>query len=161
MKLALNGVLIMALALPVNAARVTIPAGTPVVVRLESAVGSGTHHKGDLVSMTVQGDVTINGKTVIKTGSPAQGVVDDVARRFFAGIGGYIKLSAQFAKAVDGTSVPLKFEKQDTGQANILGAIIGIVCCICFLLIRGDDVTLQPGTLYNAVTLGPIEVEAP
>lgn len=161
MRKVINIVLAAALALPLNAAHTAIPAGTPVIVKLDGTVSSATQKKGDLVAMTVHSDVIVNGKVVIKAGAPAQAVVDDVSRKFFAGIGGYVKLTAQFAKATDGTDIPLKFEKQDSGKSNVLGAILGVVCCICFLLIRGEDVTLQPGTLFNAVTLGPVEVQAP
>src|SRR5690349_18971315 len=120
MKSALNVVLILALAWPAGAARITIPAGTPVMVRLTGQVSSATNHKGDVVPMTVASPVIVNGKTVIAADAPVQAVIDDVSRKFFAGIGGYIRLSAQSVQAVSGTPVPLKFEKQDKGNANIL-----------------------------------------
>jgi hypothetical protein len=159
MKIALTLVLSLALALPLNAARTTIPAGTPVMVRLDSLVSSATNHKGEVVPMSVASAIVINGKTVIKEGTPVQADIEDVSKKFFAGIGGYVKLAAQSTKAVDGTLVPLKFEKQDSGKANLFGIIVGVVCCCCFLLLRGEDVSIQPGTIYNALTLGPIEIE--
>lgn len=143
-----------------NLGRVTVPGGTPVIVKLVNAISSGTQHKGDNVPMEVASDVFVNGKLVIAAGTAVQTTVDDVAKKFFAGIGGYLKLSVQNVKSTGGTLIPIKFEKSSSGESNIWGAILGVVCCCIFLLIPGKDVEIPAGTLYNAVVLGPTDVLA-
>jgi len=53
----------------------TVPAGTDLVVRLESAVASDTSHVEDGVDATLAEPVVINGTTVIPAGSAVRGQV--------------------------------------------------------------------------------------
>ena len=146
-------------ATPANGARVEIPGGTPVIVKLLSEIGSGTQKKGDRVAMAVASDVYVKNQLVIKAGTPVEAKVDDVSKRFIAGIGGYLKLSVQSVTSTGGTVVPIKFEQSSSGETSLWSVILGVVCCICVLLIPGKDVTIQAGTLYNATTLGPTDAE--
>lgn len=163
MKLAQRGIalslaLVMGISPITSAERVVIPAGTALTLKLNNTIGSATHKKGDIVEMTVQNDVFFEGKKVISAGTPVQATVEDAAKRFFAGIGGYLKLGVQRVAAVDGTFVAIQFTKESKGETNIWSAILGVACCCVFLLIPGKNVTVEAGTLYNAVTLGPVEV---
>ena len=53
----------------------TIPAGTPVTVRLTSAISSGTAEAGQTFEASVARDVTVQGKTIVKAGAPVKGKV--------------------------------------------------------------------------------------
>lgn len=53
----------------------TIPAGTRVPVRVNSAISSGTAHAGEKWTGVVARDVVVNGKTVAKKGEEAAGTV--------------------------------------------------------------------------------------
>ena len=65
------------LAAPPPAARVTIPAGTPIRVRLDEDLGSKISQPGQSFDATVADDVVIHGQTVIPREARAEGVVID------------------------------------------------------------------------------------
>lgn len=64
-------------AAPPPPAMVTIPARTPIRVRLDEAVGSKISVAGQAFSATVANDVVVNGQTVIPRGAHAVGTVVD------------------------------------------------------------------------------------
>ncbi len=64
-------------ATPPPAARVTIPAGTPIRVRLDEDLGSKISQPGQSFDATVADDVVIHGQTVIPREARAEGVVID------------------------------------------------------------------------------------
>jgi hypothetical protein len=53
----------------------TIPAGTPVTVRLGSQINSGKAHAGDRFDANLSRDLVVDGKTLAKAGAPAKGKV--------------------------------------------------------------------------------------
>ncbi len=75
MTLRMAKIFLVVLALAAWAGAATIPAGTHVTVRLDSAISSGTAHAGDQFTATLTKDVVVNGQTVAKAGSPVQGKV--------------------------------------------------------------------------------------
>ena len=143
---------------PLRAEKVSIPQGTPVIIKLMEAVSSGTHKKGDAVSFTVVTDVLVNGKKVIAAGTPVKGIVESAAKRFIAGIGGQIQISVNEVKAVDGTPVAVKFSKETHNGSTLVAAIVAVVCCCCAWLIPGKDVTIDKDSLFDTVTLSPASV---
>ena len=60
---------------------VVVPAGTPITVRLNQAVGSKISNPGDTFTATVVTPVVVNGVTVIPAGAAAQGTVAEAASR--------------------------------------------------------------------------------
>src|SRR5258708_31088658 len=51
----------------------TIPAGTPVSVRVNTSLNSGTNHTGDAWEGTLANDVVAGGRTIAKRGDPVKG----------------------------------------------------------------------------------------
>jgi hypothetical protein len=68
-------IVIVILALAAMTAASTIPAGTPVTVRLTSGISSKTAQAGQAFVGTVARDVVVQGKTVAKSGDPVKGKV--------------------------------------------------------------------------------------
>lgn len=66
--------LVLLLAL-VAAAETTIPKGTHITVRLESAISSGSARSGQNFNADLVRDLVVNGKTIAKAGSQARGKV--------------------------------------------------------------------------------------
>ncbi|MGD0793217.1 MAG: hypothetical protein ABR920_15730 [Terriglobales bacterium] len=52
-----------------------LPEGTPIPVRLESALSSASSHAGDTFSATIDEPVVIDGQTLVARGTPATGRV--------------------------------------------------------------------------------------
>jgi hypothetical protein len=145
---------------PVQAAKtLLIPADTGVIVKLMEPLSSATHKKGDPVKLEVAQDVFVEGKKVIAAGAPVSAVIKDVARHFFAGIAGYLKLEVQSVPAVTGTLIPLKFTEESQGKANIWSIICTVVCCCLAVFVPGDDVKIEAGKLYNATTASNVEIQ--
>lgn len=57
------------------AAETTIPKGTPITVRLESAVSSASARSGQNFNANLVRDLVVNGKTVAKAGTQAKGKI--------------------------------------------------------------------------------------
>jgi hypothetical protein len=150
--------LILQMAIPGQAGSVTVPQGTSVIVKLTDTVSSATHKKGDAIALAVVSDVQVGGKNVIATGAPVKGTVESASKRFIAGIGGQIEISVNEVKAVDGTAVPLKFSKETHNGSTLVAAVVAVICCCCAWLIPGKDVSIEKGTLFDAVTLSSVEV---
>ena len=68
-------VVIAILALAAIAAASTIPAGTPVTIRLTSQINSGTAKAGRSFDATLAKSVVVNGKTIVRAGVPVKGKV--------------------------------------------------------------------------------------
>lgn len=68
-------IVIVLLALAMAASAATLPAGTPVTVRLGSEISSGTSRAGHVFEGTLAKDVVANGKTIAKAGGPVKGKV--------------------------------------------------------------------------------------
>lgn len=58
----------------------TVPSGTPVTVRLQSAVSSASNNAGDRFDAVLDGPLVISGKTVAPTGAAVTGRVVAVER---------------------------------------------------------------------------------
>ena len=61
--------------LALTATAQTIPAGTPITVRIGSEISSGTAKAGDRFDATLAHSLVVNGKTLARTGAPARGKV--------------------------------------------------------------------------------------
>lgn len=73
------GLAALILTAPSAAFAQSVPAGTPVTVRLDERLSTGHVHRGDRWSGTVARSVVVNGRTAIPAGSPVSGVVTSSA----------------------------------------------------------------------------------
>jgi hypothetical protein len=78
-KLSVLGLLIICCT-ALSAAVEKFPAGTHVMVRINTSLNSGTAHKGQAWDGTLTRDVVVHGKTVAKAGDPVKGHVSYVKR---------------------------------------------------------------------------------
>src|SRR5258706_13425971 len=67
--------LVVLLALVSTMSAATIPAGTPVSVRIGTSLNSGANHTGDTWEGTLAKDVVVGGRTIAKRGDPVKGKV--------------------------------------------------------------------------------------
>jgi hypothetical protein len=122
---------------PPPAAEITIPAGTPLRVRLDEDLGSKISQPGQTFTATVADDVLVNGQTVIPRHSEVEGaVIDAKALGHFKG-GALLELRLERVKTRWGsypvnTSTVARAEKGKgkrtgifAGGGGALGAIIG------------------------------------
>lgn len=122
---------------PPPAAEITIPAGTPLRVRLDEDLGSKISQPGQTFTATIADDVVVNGQTVIPERAEVEGaVIDAKALGHFKG-GALLELRLERVKTRWGsypvnTSTISEAEKGKgkrtglfAGGGGALGAIIG------------------------------------
>jgi hypothetical protein len=124
-------------AAPPPAARVTIPAGTPIRVRLDEDLGSKISQPGQSFDATVANDVVVHGQTVIPREARAEGVVIDAKSLGHFKGGALLELRLERVKTRWGsypvsTSTMSQVEKGKgkrtaifAGGGGALGAIVG------------------------------------
>jgi hypothetical protein len=136
-----------------TAALVTVPALTPVAVRLEELISSNKNKPGDHFRITVAEDVRIGDALVIPAGSAGVGEVIHASKSGAGGKAGELILAARFVRVGD-TEIRLRsFALGAVGRdqsANSLAAsmIIGPFA----MFVKGGVVTVPPETLGLAKT---------
>lgn len=122
---------------PPPAARVTIPAGTPIRVRLDQDLGSKISQAGQSFDATVAENVVVHGQTVIPREARAEGVVIDAKSLGHFKGGALLELRLERVKTRWGsypvsTSTMARAEKGKgkrtalfAGGGGALGAIVG------------------------------------
>jgi hypothetical protein len=128
-----------------HALEVTIPAGTPVSLRLVQPLSSDSAKTGETVGLEVASDVVVDGQAVIKRGELAAAKVSKATRQLLTRAG-KLELAIESAKAVDGTRVPLEGTRVATGGRGY---------------VTGNDVSLAAGTLIDAKTQADVKVTMP
>ena len=143
-------------------ARLTIPDGTPIRLRLAENVSSAHAHKGDRLNFVVVRDVNLDGLTVIPAGTTAEGSVTSVRHKHLMGIGGRLSLKVDSLTLADGDEVSLRASKSAKGGSRtklMMGGMMaaGLIfwpATPVFLLIHGRDTTVVKSTEINAQIIG-------
>lgn len=150
--------------------RVTIPAGTPIRVKLGKTVSSRDSREGDSVPLTICEDLFLEKNILaIGKGGLLSGELDKVRRGRRFGRSGYVKLAVSEVAAIDSKAVPVKisglgeeFDKKKLGMAagaSALGYLVmGPVGLVGGAFIKGADVSLPEGTILNLTTTRDIAV---
>lgn len=140
----------------------TIPAGTPIVLKNMETINSSAINIGSTVTFTVVNDVKVNDKIVIKAGSVADAQISYSKRKNYAGIGGEIVVSDFSVHAVDGTYIPLRATLSSRGEDKVgLSVGLGFFLCVLFLLIKGEDAIIPAGTTKSVYTMSDVTINVP
>jgi LssY C-terminus len=137
-----------------GAARLDIPDGTPVHLRLTQTVSSLHARVGDRLAFAVENDVRVGGYTVIHAGSAAQGSIVRVKGRRVFGVGGKVVFGLDFVTLANGEMVGLSGRKVITGRSHAgrmlagmaVAALFYLPAAPLFLLTRGGTSTVLTGT---------------
>ena len=158
-------VLLPAAALP--AKTVTIPFGTTIYCELDQAVTTRQKEAhavqaGDIVQAHVWKDVWVDGHVVIAAGSPVYAKVDRMKKARMAGQKGYLVLEVLNAPAVDRTDVPVDGGYDRSGKGR-MGVTIGLSVALAwpFVFLKGKNVFLEAGTIFDAVVRAATKVQVP
>ncbi len=88
------------------AQEITIPAGTPVTVRLQNAVSSASSNSGDQFDAVLDAPLTVNGKTIAPAGANVKGTVVAAKASGHLKDPGMIQLALS-SIVIDGKAVPV------------------------------------------------------
>jgi hypothetical protein len=125
----------------------TIVPGTIVKVHLQQAISSNRVRTGDAIALIVAEDVQIDGKTVIAKDTPAVGRVDLAGIAGINGHEGNLKIVAVSTRGVSGQNIPL------AGRVEADGKQRKALAFFTTRWIRGDDVSIAPETVFNALVI--------
>src|SRR5271166_6227268 len=139
-------------------ARLTIPDGTPIKLRLAESVSSAHARTGDRLDFVVVRDVSVGGFTVIPAGTMARGAVTGVKGKRFLGIGGNVALKLDSVELVNGDRVGLRARMDVKGRsrtrlmavAMIATGMVFLPAAPVFLLTRGHESTVLKSTEITA-----------
>lgn len=161
----LLAILLPASALP--AKTVIIPFGTTLFCELDQAVTTRQQEAhavqtGDIVQANVWKDVWVDGHVVIAAGTPVYAKVGRMKKARLAGQKGYLVIEVLNAQAVDRTDVPVDGGYDRSGRGR-MGVTIGLAAGLAwpFVFIKGKNVFLESGTIFDAVVRAATEVEVP
>lgn len=136
-----------------SAAVVTIPAGTRIFGELQAEVSSNAkvHEAGEFVPGRVWRNVVVDGQTVIAAGAPMVLQVSAIQKRRTFGRAGSIEVRAVSVVAVDGTEIFLEggYDKKGEGRI-VLSSTLAALVAWPTLFIKGKEVVLPPGTVFDA-----------
>ncbi len=159
---------VLALLLPtaaLPAKTVIIPFGTTIFCELDQAVTTRQKEAhavqtGDIVQARVWKDVWIDGHVVIAAGTPVYAKVDRMKKARMAGQKGILVIEVLNAQAVDRTDVPVDGGYDRSGKGR-MGVTIGLAVALAwpFVFLKGKNVFLEPGTIFDAVVRASTEVD--
>ena len=158
----------LALLLPaavLPAKTVTIPFGTTIFCELDQAVTTRQKEAhavqtGDIVQAHIWKDVWVDGHVIIAAGTPVFAKVDRMKKARLAGQKGFLVIEVLNAQAVDRTDVPIDGGYDRSGRGR-MGVTIGLAVALAwpFVFIKGKNVFLEPGTVFDAVVRASTDVE--
>jgi hypothetical protein len=144
-------ILVALIAAPQFALAVQVPVGTQVPVQVMETVSPAQVNMGSIVPITAAGDVTVNGKVVVRQGATGTAEVVRVEKKGAIGKPASLMIEVKSIGAVDGQTIRLSGSKSIEGedkQTKVL--IIGIVLCLPYLLAKGGDAVIASGSVINA-----------
>ncbi len=135
------------------AAEVLVPAGTTVYAELQQRLTSkkGIHRSGDPARATVWRDVVVDGRTVIRQGTPILVNIKSVKPKRLTGRRGSLELEALSVKSTDGTEVALDGGYDASGNQRVaLASALATALDWSVTVVKGKEAVLPPGTIFDA-----------
>ena len=145
----------------IAAAQVTIPDGTKLRVRLDQTISSANADEGQPVELSVTEAVKVGEQIVIPDGARVTGTITEAHEKRHMGRAGKLDFSLDRVRAVDGNWVPLRYTVTKksgdshavrTGVLTAGAAVLFWPAAPAFLLIKGKDVTINKGVVFDAFT---------
>lgn len=146
----------------VSAEPITVPSQTVVYVETDQPIKGKKKHtqEGQVVRATVWRDVDVDGRTVIKAGTPVLVRVDTLKGAKIAGIKGKMTLGAYDTTAIDGTKIELGggYLKEGSGRIALTATLAALVF-LPLIFMKGKAAELPRGTVFDAFTKTNTTVE--
>jgi hypothetical protein len=149
------------------AVEVKVPDGTQLELELVSNISSKEAQEGDIVNFTVVSPVIVNGVTIIERGAPAKARIAVAKKSGRWGKSGKLGWAMQDVLTVDGTRIPLRMEKNLSGDSKggtvatgvILTSLVFWPAAPLWGFKKGKDVTIPAGKRLEAFVHGDVTVK--
>ena len=139
----------------------TLRSGTVVVVKTTRAYTSEKVKSDELADLIVGADVLVDGKVVIREGTPVSGSIEEAQSAEMLGREGQLAISINTTRAVDGSTVPLSGRLSARGNDELTGTVVGAFFCPLFLLNEGGEAAIAAGAQTRGIVLGDVNVTMP
>lgn len=142
-------------------AQVTVPDGTKLRVRLDQTISSATADEGQGIELSVTEPVKVGDQVVIPEGARVTGTITLAQEKRHMGRAGKLDFSIDRVRAVDGEWIPLRYtvtkrnggsHAVSTGVLTAGAAVVFWPAAPAFLLIKGKDVTINKGVVFDTFT---------
>ncbi len=140
-------------------APVLVPSGTQVILIFDQPLSSKTAKVGQLVRLHVANSLMVGNRTILRAGTPVQGVVQDVTHRKRYGINASLRLAVNPVRSVHGSLIPLeprnvgKSVDKKTGVAGAAtvggAAILGPIGLAGGYFVHGKPVEIPAGSVLD------------
>lgn len=151
-------VLFMSFTVP-NGSVVVLKAGTVVPLSLETSINGNNVNVGQSVQLRVTSDIKVDGKTVIESGSLAQGQITRADKNGLLGSAGEVELTVKSIQAVDGTTIYLgNGNVFNEGKSKAGVSIVLTILCLFGFLMKGGKGEIPAGTQINATVMSNVEI---
>jgi hypothetical protein len=143
------------------AAQVVVPDGTQIRVRLDQTISSATADEGQSVDLSVTEAVKVGDQVVIPEGARATGTITLAQEKRHMGRAGKLDFSIDRVRAIDGEWIPLRYtvtkksggsHAVSTGVLTAGAAVLFWPAAPAFLLIKGKDVSVNKGVVFETFT---------
>ena len=148
---------------------ISVPEGTPVLIRLGQALASNSAHVDDPVVFYVVEDVTTNtGAVVISKGAEARGRVRDALAARRIGRRGKLDLEVDSVQSITGERIAVRADRKAEGKGstgNMAAAlattavVVGAPIASLWLLKHGHNTEIPVGTAFVVYTIGDVKVD--
>ena len=151
---------------PASSAEAVIAGGTPLKLRLTHTISSTHAHRGDRLDFEVVKDVTVDGLTIIRAGTLAQGSVAKVSGRRLLGLGGQVVVNVDSVELVTGERVKLIGRREFKGGSHtelmaegmLLAGLIFLPAAPALVMTHGHECTVLKGSEVTASIDGDLRV---
>ena len=126
----------------------TLPNGTPILLKLNKSLSSETAHVGDVVELTVSEDVLVDGLCVIPRGASAVGIVSEAEPKKRMGHGGKLGLGINFVRLANNDKAAVRSFQESAGADSATGSINPLA--------HGKEVVFAQGSEFKAYVDGDI-----
>ena len=143
------------------AAQIAIPDGTKLRVRLDQTISSATAEQGQAVELSITEAVKVNDQVVIPDGARVTGTVTMAQEKRHMGRAGKLDFSIDRVRSIDGEWIPIRYTVNkaaggshavSTGVLTAGAAVLFWPAAPALLLIKGKDVTINKGVVFDAFT---------
>ncbi len=151
-----------------DVALVKVPNGQTIRIKLLTELSSATSKVGDSVEYTIVEDLRLNNRLVIPAGTQGIGTVQTVTKAGNMGKDGRVTVDFGYVRAIDGTQVPLKIDKEALEKnksvelaagASMAGVLLlGPLGLVGGYFVKGKDVTIPIGSEFYVQVDGLIPV---
>lgn len=132
------------------AAKVMVPEGTDVRLRMLDKLSSATATEGQRFNLELEDDLQINGITVIPHGAKAVGTVVSAKKKGFMGRGGDLNILIDYLLYKD-QRIRLRASSGREGKDKVGTAVtLTVLFGPLGLLKRGHDAEINPGAILGA-----------